>query len=1118
MATPNPAGLSVRYGTDLGDLAEDLVIQLASSPLAVLDAELVVVPTPGIRTWLEERLSRHLGASGAGDGISANIEFQFFDSLLRRVTGRSTQDEDPWSVGHMTFAGIEVLSDAEAGSGIASLRPGAGELGMFETARSAADLFDQLFRWRPDIADAWLDGDEADPRAALLRALNDRIGTSPPHRTLAACVARLARGDDDGLDLPARIHIFGGDALPGGPQLPGFLDALAFVRQVTMHVAVASAARFDAIRSTTPPFGRVAADRTTSDDPVHPLLGTWGALGRETAMLLAQVPERPTTSFTRVADSHDPAATVLGNLQTAVRQRDGGPAAALPPDGTIQFHECVGDLRQVEVLRDALLHALRDDPHLAPRDIVVLCPDLPRFAPLVDAVLGIEQGAPRLPYVLADRSLSRAIPIVAATAQALGLLGGRFPRSGVIDLLRNGALQARFGLSEHDVDRIVDWADAGDVRWGVSGAGRTAAGLPSTFEGGTWIRLLDRLLLGAALPSNVIAPSLGLRALDPGLAIETIGRLSDVVATLAALDDASRRDRSVHAWCDFARDLVGSVFAVSYDDASGLEQLHRCLASIEDDARGVLADISFAEFRAAFNDRVASVRTVVTSGSSGITVTSLAPLRNIPFKVVAILGLDERALLQNASIDLAFGSPRVGDRDPRAETRAALLGAVLGARSRFLVTYEGADVVTNQLVPVSAALAELRDAIDTDVLGGWRAVTRAHPRHGYGAADLDPDGPGLEEPFSFDRDALAWSQEIGQRAVRGGPAARLAATPAAPDAGPIDIGELGDFLAAPQRTFLERSLGVYLPRVDEPPIDELPTGLSALEEWNLTMDLAREARSQLPEAFTDTQWRDFIERWRLEPDSPLATLPGRLAADELEGRSAVGPRALALARRLERVTKGSAAEPLHCEVVLDDGTTVSGDPEVYGGTTVVRYTASTHERAVRLRGSLDLLLLTAHDPAVDWRAVQIVRKGVGAVPSTAAILGDEVQRRAVARASLATLVDLRRRGLSAPVPLFLRVTMKMLAALSANPRLGPEELLVTGFAGWEVYGAVGDKDDPAVRFCFDASYEDLCDLPAESADPKPRGATGGSRMIAYSRAMCEALGAVELEASNKVRP
>ena len=65
------------------------------------------------------------------------------------------------------------------------------------------------------------------------------------------------------------------------------------------------------------------------------------------------------------------------------------------------MHSCHGPARQIDVLREVLLGLLADDPTLEPRDILVMCPDIETYAPLIVAGFGlgdvVQRRAPRAP-------------------------------------------------------------------------------------------------------------------------------------------------------------------------------------------------------------------------------------------------------------------------------------------------------------------------------------------------------------------------------------------------------------------------------------------------------------------------------------------------------------------------------------------------------------------------------------------------------------------------------------------------------------------------------------------------------------------------------------------------
>ena len=1105
MAPPGTSGLSVRIGTDLEALSDDLAARLSTVSHTVLAREVIVVPTPGIGLWLEARLASRLGATELGDGISANLDLILLGDLLRRVTGRPRNSEDPWSIGRMTVSALAALTVAPPADPVASLRPSGPGARLFAVARSCADLFDQLFRWRPDVADSWLADGVDDPRAALLRTLAAATAMPPPHHTVASTVDRLLAGDDGCVDLPARVHLFGYDSLPGGPQFPRLLSALGAVRELCVHLVVPSVEHFEDAVTATPhwPSTPPARPRDAIQGGTHPLLRSWGAASRDAAAMVAQL-----TAHDEGVIARDGAAatgdTLLGTLQSSIR---GDAIRRRAADGSVSLHGCVGDQRQVEVARDAILHALAADPGLTAADVVVLCADLPRFAPYIEAVLGDPQGAPALPYVLRDRAVSRAVPLVAAVESALQLLGGRFARSSVVDLLRFAMVQRRFGLEGDDVDRIAEWSVATDVRWGLDGAHRTTIGLPEGFESGTWRRALDRLLAGIALPDGIESDPIGLKAATPGHDLERVGALCDALGALAALDDDAAEPRAMATWCGFVRELLDALFAPSFEDSASVEQLQRLLASIEDDAAGVATVLSFGEFRAMFSDRAAQVRDLMVSGPGGVTVTSLAPLRNVPFRVVVLLGVDEPNVERASAPDPAFGPVRIGDRDARADLRAALLGTVLSARSRLIVTFEAADVVSNEPVAPAAVLAELREALAEVCTSPVAELIARHPRHAHGDDNLVAGRISSAGPFSFDRGALGRALELRERPLPGRDEPTRLGAVGPPARGAIDRAELVRFLVAPQRTYLSAALGVRLPRALAHAGDELSTALDALERWRATTALVEEGLRS-PDAHED--FSALAAQWASRPDGPLSSLPGRLGELALVRPDGIADRAGDLYSQVTRVCGSEPPERVEVEALLPSGDVVTAELDVYGSNSTMRWTASGSDKRARVEAAIDLFVLTVARPEVRWRSMRIWRAGKRAIAKPMSLDGvSPDQRRAQAVAALSGLTELRRLGLSEPVPLFFDVTMAMLGAWRHGDEPSARDLIAEGLGGWSPYGGRGDQDDPAVKFCFDGSYEELCAIPTRPGDPTVRLGTNGSRLVTLSLSLLECIGAID---------
>lgn len=1095
--------LDIRVGSDLASLADHLAGHLGDAHRDVLARDVLVVPTPGIGRWTARRLSRRLGATGRDDGIFANVDVLLFGDLLDRVL--STPDDRPWSLPTMALRALALLADPAAPPSLAALldeRPGALRLPV---ARSCADLFDQLFRWRPDVADAWLAGRDNDPRAALLRALAEGTDVPPPHRQLTAATQRLRDGAP--IDLPGCVHLFGGDGLAGGPRTPELLDALSSSREVHLLLVAPSIRRFERIRAETPAYGATPPNRRAIDEPdVDLLMRSWGTASADAARLLAQVPSRASTQLTYDEASDAEASTLLGALRGLLRD---GTAPSRPADGSISFHACVGALRQVEAARDAVLHALRDDPTLEPSDVAFLCADLPRFAPHLQAVLGHPGAAPTLPFVLRDRSLSRAVPLVAAVEGVLRLLAGRFTRSAVLDLCATPGVLRRFGLEPADLDGIVAWMDAAGVHWGIDARERAAAGLPESFEAGTWRRALDRVLAGVALPDAARPDALGLCPVAVGHELEPLGALCELLATLESLRGRCEAPRSLASWCELTREAAAAIVASAPEEARERGRLDELLRELERDGAAIDAEVDFAEFHALFAERAADERDLVVTGAGGLTITSFAPLRNVPFRIVVLLGLDDASISRSASTDGAFGAPRIGDRDPRAELRGALLAAVLAARDQLIVTYDGADVVSNEPVAKATALSELLEASARICDEGQHALVRSHPRHAHGRGDLEVAGPG---PFSFDPAAL---QRAGELAAV--PAASCARVRVAPTtvlvADRTSPRELSEFLRSAQRVFLRASLGAMVPNDQPAASDEVPVSLDALETWKLVNELVPMGLVAGGKQLSDEEWQALCDEFAAVPDGPLADLPGRLGTTELHGVSA---RARQLLAAVDTIQGGPSGERVDIDLAIGTDT-LAGRVEVFRDSRIVAWTASSSDDKVRITAAVDLLCLTAFRPERPWVAYSICRgkevNGVmrSIVPRTLVVPGETPEERLeVALAHLRRLLAIRAVGLREPIPLFFRATMKLREALEHDADASRSTLIEAGERCWNGdFPGSTDRTDASVRYCFDGSFRELCELPWRDGDPTVDDRAEGSRLLAYSLALCDTLRALE---------
>ncbi len=1015
-------------GTALVGALARLLAEPVTDPFA---AEVVAVPAQGIERWLAQRLSHDLGARGRGDGVCANVLFprpgNLLDDALSSVSTEHAESVQRWHPDRTVWPLIDVLdeltdelTDEPAGrrdDPLAVLRhhlrpDGSASSGRrYAVARRLAVLFGTYAANRPAMVRAWAAGDDADVPPDLLwqpllwRRLRLRIGGRSPAELLdEACQA--LREHPDRVGLPQRLSLYGVSRL--GTARLQVLATLAEHRDVHLWLNHASPALWKSLQHHKVSGPRRAQSTQLDGVSANPLLASLSRDVRELQLRLAALaPGHPDVHH---AGAAPPAQTLLARLQDDLRQDRAHeePHVIHPDDRSVQVHACHGRARQVEVLREVVLGLLADDSTLEPRDVLVMCPDVETYAPLVAAVFGTDSHpGGRLRVRLADRSPRQVNPLLGVLAALVDLAGSRVTASQVLDLVGAAPVRLRFGLGEDDMEQLRAWTVSTGAHWGLSAEHRGGWQMQRLAQG-TWRAALDRLLTGVAMSGGLLGGTLPLEGVDSA-DVDLAGRLAELLDRLDAVVRLLGGTGSADRWLDALEESALLLADVPPDGAWQLVQLRAELAQVREAAAGSLVELSLGDVRSLLEQQLQGRPTRSSFRTGSITVCTLVPMRSVPHRVVCLLGLDDGAFPRRSSPDgddLLARDPQLGERDPRSEDRQLLLDALMATGGHLVITYAGADVRTGARLPPAVPLGELLDALDATARtadGGpvREAVVVWHPLQPFDPRNFVEGALGRPQPFSFDVSALSGAISATAERVPPAPFLTQALPPPAEEPDVLDLSRLVDFWLHPAKAFARQRLELAAPARDEQPQDELPIELDALQKWQVG-DRVLAARLH------GTSVGDVraVEQARGElPPPPLGD--GLLTE---VGQKAEG---------LVDVAQPWLTEParnVDVDAVLG---LARGDVRLVGsvrdirGRLAITVTYSKIKAKQRMRAWIELLALSASAPDEEWRAVVV---GQGRRPGQPAVMGLGPVAPTYARTLLCELVTLRDVGLRTPLP------------------------------------------------------------------------------------------------------
>jgi exodeoxyribonuclease V gamma subunit len=466
-------------------------------------------------------------------------------------------------------------------------------------------------------------------------------------------------------------------------------------------------------------------------------LRLWGRPGRENIRLLN---DRTGGDFVgRFVSNQRPGRkpTLLARLQDDILDRTARPQPdpALTADGSLQVLPCPGVRRELEVIAAEIWRLVDADPSLRLNQIAVVVPESVKDQYLAH-VGAVFAEAHQLPHAVVDLPFGGPSRLGEALLMLLELPFGSFTRRELLPLCTHPAVIARFPDA-----RPTEWLHLAEDLGIVHGADHADhAGTYIERDLLNWDQGVRRLALGAFMdpvgatdagPTPVILQEQAYLPLDRS-SDERASALDFSLLVRSLIADArfaagvtGPRLRPLSQWCDFVRGLCAAYLTPVGSDDEAL--LGRCLTEIE-----ALESLPLGAVPISFRIAADLIKRALSAQSGGrgqylahgVTVTSFVPMRAVPFKVVFVAGLGERAFpsgTRRSELDLRGARRAAGDVTPRQRDLYMFLETLLSARDRLVLSYVARDEMSGSPLSPSSIVRELREIVASGYLGGAQA-------------------------------------------------------------------------------------------------------------------------------------------------------------------------------------------------------------------------------------------------------------------------------------------------------------------------------------------------------------------------------------------------------------
>lgn len=716
--------LYLKVSNSLESLATALSDNLKESGDSVFDPYYIVTQTDGMNNWLKLQIAGRLG-------ITANCHFlkpnELIHQLYYLLGGAYTEMLSATNLSWLLFKLLGEKDFINRFPYIADYFRNAGpeeDTRRMALAEKVADLFDQYQVYRPEMIRQWNEGITTnDPDYGWQQFLwvkaRKEAGSSLPDKTVVGAwiLDKLKQRPAPG-NLPARmprVQLFGLSIITAyHVQILYELSAIIDVYFYFINPAPLVYWFEDRSEKQLAGWRQKGYKHLEGSITGNTLLTNWGRVIQDSFALFFRhdeflnayedtgiVPPVPDSLLHKIQHDIFNAATTHRNQLTLTDLQD----------GSIHINACYTVAREVEVLYNYLVYLVdQKQEALSPRDIVVMVSDIDRYAPYIKAVFN---NAPyQFRYIIADESYNESDNIFTALHAILSLNEENFKAEAVLQLLDSSLIRRRFGLS--DVARIREVVDAANIRFGLAGRKEEETRFVS------WEYGIKRIMYGICMSgeglyddgSDIFYP---LDILEGSDALEII-RFCHFATVLMDAIRQRRAPRDIAGWVEYVEYLLHNLVVEPAEDTDeDYHALMKHLAEYNLLHEYMTETISFEVFGHNFLQLLTGTTRTGLFANGGITFCSLIPMRSIPFKVVALMGLDYDKFPrreQPASFNLMNQQRQRGDRNVKENDKHLFLETVLSARQYLYISYLGQHAKDNTPLPPSALVDELIEYIE----------------------------------------------------------------------------------------------------------------------------------------------------------------------------------------------------------------------------------------------------------------------------------------------------------------------------------------------------------------------------------------------------------------------
>lgn len=364
-------------------------------------------------------------------------------------------------------------------------------------------------------------------------------------------------------------------------------------------------------------------------------------------------------------------------------------------DISLTFHSCNTKQTEIEVLYDYLLNLIKKDNKITPKDIIVMAPNISLYTSYINGVFGSIPKKKRLPFQILDQNLINNNSTINAFIYLIKINKKKITTEKIFKLLEISELSEKFCIKNNQINLLKKWIHESGIRLNINNFNESKN--KKYMMQNTWSYGLNRIILGHIMNNkhetwNNILPY----NQQEILSFKLIEKFLEFIKLIKKWNKILTKKKKITEWIPICKKLLNNFFCFNIKNQLILIFIIKKWKEMLNDGEKtkiknkIPISVIYDKIKKYFKKKNENEKFF----SNNINFCSINKKRNIPFKIICLIGMNH-SFYSNNELEFNLIKKNKNEKNIKYQNQYFFLENLILASNFYYISYIKNNIYDN---------------------------------------------------------------------------------------------------------------------------------------------------------------------------------------------------------------------------------------------------------------------------------------------------------------------------------------------------------------------------------------------------------------------------------------